>query len=149
MLAHGYVVAGIDYPGLGTPEVHPYLVGKSDAREVLDSVRAAREIPGAGAGDSFAVWGHSQGGQAALFTGLEAAGYAPELKLVGAAAAAPATDLATLMTEDRGNRRRQQHLRDDHLVMVAGLRRHDDECRRAASQTGGRSSRTIVYRTMV
>jgi acetyl esterase/lipase len=102
MLAHGYVVAATDYPGLGTPEVHPYLVGKSEARAVLDSVRAAIEIPGAGAGDSFAVWGHSQGGQAALFTGLEAAGYAPELKLVGEAAAAPATDLATLMTEDMG-----------------------------------------------
>jgi acetyl esterase/lipase len=102
MLARGYVVAATDYPGLGTPEVHPYLVGQSEARAVLDSVRAAREIPEAGAEDRFAVWGHSQGGQAALFTGLEAASYAPELKLVGVAAAAPATDLAALMTEDLG-----------------------------------------------
>jgi acetyl esterase/lipase len=102
MLASGYVVTATDYPGLGTSEVHPYLVGQSEARAVLDSVRAARQIPGAGAGDRFAVWGHSQGGQAALFTGLEAARYAPELKLVGVAAAAPATDLAALMTEDLG-----------------------------------------------
>ncbi len=102
MLARGYVVPATDYPGLGTSEVHPYLVGQSEARAVLDSVRAAREIPGAGAGDRFAVWGHSQGGQAALFTGLEATRYAPELKLVGVAAAAPATDLAALMTEDLG-----------------------------------------------
>jgi pimeloyl-ACP methyl ester carboxylesterase len=102
MLDRGYVVAATDYPGLGTPEVHPYLVGTSEAHAVLDSVRAARAIPEAAAGTQFAVWGHSQGGQAALFTGLEAAGYAPELKLVGVAAAAPATDLSALMTDDLG-----------------------------------------------
>jgi acetyl esterase/lipase len=46
------------------------------------------------------VWGHSQGGQAALFTGLIARSYAPELTLLGVAAAAPATDLVTLMDDD-------------------------------------------------
>jgi acetyl esterase/lipase len=102
MLDRDYVVAATDYPGLGTPEVHPYLVGTSEAHAVLDSVRAARAIPEAAAGTQFAVWGHSQGGQAALFTGLEAAGYAPELKLVGVAAAAPATDLGALTTDDLG-----------------------------------------------
>jgi acetyl esterase/lipase len=102
MLDRGYVVAATDYPGLGTAEVHPYLVGTSEADAVLDSVRAARAIPGAGADARFAVWGHSQGGQAVLFTGLEAARYAPELKLVGVAAAAPATDLGALMTDDLG-----------------------------------------------
>jgi acetyl esterase/lipase len=102
MLDRGYVVAATDYPGLGTPGVHPYLVGTSEAHAVLDSVRAARAIPEAAAGVQFAVWGHSQGGQAALFTGLEAARYAPELKLVGVAAAAPATDLGALMTDDLG-----------------------------------------------
>ena len=102
MLDRGYVVAATDYPGLGTPEVHPYLVGTSEADAVLDSVRAARAIPDAAAGARFAVWGHSQGGQAALFTGIEAARYAPELKLVGVAAAAPATDLTALVTDDLG-----------------------------------------------
>jgi pimeloyl-ACP methyl ester carboxylesterase len=102
MLDRGYVVAATDYPGLGTPEVHPYLVGTSEAHAVLDSVREARAIPEAAAGTQFAVWGHSQGGQAALFACLEAAGYAPELKLVGVAAAAPATDLSALMTDDLG-----------------------------------------------
>jgi acetyl esterase/lipase len=100
MLARGYVVAATDYPGLGTPETHPYLVGDSEGRAVLDSVRAARQIPSAGTGARFAVWGHSQGGQAALFTGLLAASYAPELQLAGVAAAAPATELATLMKAD-------------------------------------------------
>ncbi len=100
MLARGYAVAATDYPGLGTPEVHPYLVGESEGRAVLDSVRAAHQIPGVGSGRRFAVWGHSQGGQAALFTGLLAERYAPDLDLVGVAAAAPATELATLLKAD-------------------------------------------------
>jgi pimeloyl-ACP methyl ester carboxylesterase len=100
MLNRGYVVAATDYPGLGAPGIHPYLVGASEGRSVIDSVRAARAIPGVGEGRSFAVWGHSQGGQAALYTGLLASSYAPELDLVGVAAAAPATQLRKLMTDD-------------------------------------------------
>src|ERR1700761_3601808 len=96
----GYVVAATDYPGLGTPETHPYLVGDSEAEAVIDSVRVASNMPGAGGGKRFVVWGHSQGGQAALFTGLIAKSYAPELTLLGVAAAAPATDLVTLMNDD-------------------------------------------------
>ena len=100
MLAHGWVVVATDYPGLGTAGPHPYLVGGSEARSVLDSVRAARALPGSQAGARFAVWGHSQGGQAALFTGLMARHYASELTLAGVAAAAPATDLPTLLSDD-------------------------------------------------
>jgi len=100
MLEHGYVIAATDYPGLGPPGPHPYLVGVSEARAVIDSVRVAGNLPGAGGGTRFVVWGHSQGGQAALFTGMIARTYAPELALLGVAAAAPATDLATLMNDD-------------------------------------------------
>jgi dipeptidyl aminopeptidase/acylaminoacyl peptidase len=100
MVERGYVVAATDYPGLGTPGPHPYLVGDSEGHAVIDSVRAASTMPGAGGGKRFAVWGHSQGGQAALFTGLLAKTYAPELTLLGVAAAAPATDLVTLMNDD-------------------------------------------------
>jgi acetyl esterase/lipase len=102
MVQHGYIVTATDYPGLGTEGPHPYLVGGSEARAVLDSVRAARTLAGAEAGRRFAVWGHSQGGQAALFTGILAAHYAPELQLVGVAAAAPATELSTLLQADLG-----------------------------------------------
>jgi hypothetical protein len=100
MVERGYVVAATDYPGLGTPGPHPYLVGVSEAWAVIDSVRAAGTLPGVGGGTRFVVWGHSQGGQAALFTGMIARTYAPELALLGVAAAAPATDLATLMNDD-------------------------------------------------
>jgi pimeloyl-ACP methyl ester carboxylesterase len=100
MVERGYVVAATDYPGLGTPGPHPYLVGVSEARAVIDSVRVAGTLPDAGGGTRFVVWGHSQGGQAALFTGMIAKTYAPELALLGVAAAAPATDLTTLMNDD-------------------------------------------------
>lgn len=97
LLRRGYAVVATDYPGLGTTGPHPYLVGESEGRAVLDAVRAAREIPDAGAGERFAVWGHSQGGHATLYAGMLAEKYAPELRLVGVAAAAPASELATLL----------------------------------------------------
>jgi acetyl esterase/lipase len=100
MAARGYVVAATDYPGLGAPGVHPYLVGESEARAVLDIVRAAQTMPETNASKDFVAWGHSQGGQAALYSGLIARSYAPELDLRGVAVAAPATELATLMTDD-------------------------------------------------
>ncbi|MCK5549991.1 MAG: hypothetical protein KAI41_05620, partial [Hyphomicrobiaceae bacterium] len=59
MLERGYVIAATDYPGLGEPGTHPYLIGVSEARSVLDSVRAARQLPDAKAQRRFAVWGHS------------------------------------------------------------------------------------------
>jgi acetyl esterase/lipase len=89
----GYVVVAPDYPGLGSGGVHPYLVGQDTGRSVLDAIRAARSIPGAAAGNRFAVWGESQGGHAALWTGQIARAYAPDLHLVGVAAAAPTTNL--------------------------------------------------------
>lgn len=99
--AAGYVVVATDYIGLGSDTAHPYLIGKIEAANVLDSVRAARNIADTGAGPRFAVWGHSQGGHASLFTGETAAAYAPELKLVGVAAAAPVTDIAAMYAADR------------------------------------------------
>lgn len=102
-LAAGYVVAATDYPGLGTPGPHPYLVGESEGRAVVDSVRAAAAMPETGAGTTYAVWGHSQGGQAALFAGQVAGtDYGRGLQLAGVAAAAPATDLSALLQKDIG-----------------------------------------------
>lgn len=100
MVRRGYIVVATDYAGLGTEGLHPYLVGASEARAVIDAVRAAHQVPGAEASDRYAVWGHSQGGQAALFTGMIGNHYAPELHLVGVAAAAPATDLNALLRDD-------------------------------------------------
>jgi hypothetical protein len=99
----GLAVVATDYPGLGTPGVHPYLIGVSEGRAVLDSVRAARDLPNAGASNRFVTWGHSQGGHASLYTGELAASYAPDLKLLGVAAAAPATYLIELFDADKSS----------------------------------------------
>ncbi|HEX5691649.1 MAG TPA: lipase family protein, partial [Roseiflexaceae bacterium] len=104
MVREGFVVVATDYPGLGTPGVHPYLVGNVSAYAILDSVRAARQLD-VNAGDRFAVWGASQGGQAALWAAQSAGEYTPELKLVAAAASAPAINLAGIIkakTDDQG-----------------------------------------------
>lgn len=96
MIAAGYVTAATDYQGLGTPDVHPYLVGVSEGRSVLDIARAARQMRDIGAGKKVAVYGYSQGGHAALFAGQIAPSYAPELDIVSVNATAPVTDLALL-----------------------------------------------------
>ena len=45
MLAKGWVVTATDYAGLGTPGTEGYLVGGDEAHDVLNSVRAARDLP--------------------------------------------------------------------------------------------------------
>ena len=92
-VARGDVVVAPDYPGLGSTGMHPFLAGSDTARSVIDAVRAARQIAGAAAGGRYAVWGESQGGHAALWTAQASRSFAPDLELVGAAAAAPPTDL--------------------------------------------------------
>jgi hypothetical protein len=94
LLAAGDAIVATDYEGLGTPGPHPYLVGPSEARSVLDAVRAARHL--LRLGRSFIAFGHSQGAHAALFTGELAASYAPDLRLLGVAVAAPPIDLTAL-----------------------------------------------------
>ena len=68
---------------------------------MLDSVRAARQLPRLKLGRSTVVWGHSQGGHAALWTGMLAPTYAPDVNVVGVAALAPASDLRALVDKIR------------------------------------------------
>ncbi|WP_232299789.1 lipase family protein [Leucobacter komagatae] len=90
---HGWAAVTSDYIGLGTAGVHPYLIGDSEARNVLDATRAAQDFAEINVGNETVVWGHSQGGQGALWTGQIAAEYAPEITVQGVAAFAPAADL--------------------------------------------------------
>jgi pimeloyl-ACP methyl ester carboxylesterase len=89
----GYLVVLSDYEGLGTPGRHPYLVGESEGRSVLDAAEAATQLPHADAGDRLAIFGYSQGGHGALWAGELAHDWAPDLHLVGTVAGAPATEL--------------------------------------------------------
>ena len=93
-LRRGYAVLRTDYEGLGVPGGRfSYLIGHSEARGVLDIVRAARAID-ARIGRRLVIAGHSQGGQAALFAAADAPHWVPELRLRGVAALAPANHLA-------------------------------------------------------
>ena len=98
VLARGWALVATDYAGLGTPGPHPYLVGQGEARSVLDAVRAARALGDATLGEQTVVWGHSQGGHAALWTGAVAPVYAPDVPLAGVAALAPASDLTAMVS---------------------------------------------------
>lgn len=97
LTAAGDVVVATDYQGLGTPGRHPYLVGEVEGRGVLDMVRAANKIKAAGASKRTVIYGHSQGGHAALFAGQIAPKYAPDLHVLGDAAGAPVGDLKLLL----------------------------------------------------
>lgn len=99
--SNGWVMVGTDYAGLGTAGPHPYLIGQGEARSVLDSVRAVKQLSELDLADLTVVWGHSQGGHAALWTGGLAESYAPDVNVVGVAAAAPATELPTLLLESQ------------------------------------------------
>ena len=97
-LDRGWVVVMTDYEGLGTRGPHPYLFGTSEARGVLDIVRAARTLHNrdSAAGQEtisrrFVVVGHSQGGQAALFAAHLAQTWTADLTLLAVAAIAPAS----------------------------------------------------------
>jgi alpha-beta hydrolase superfamily lysophospholipase len=98
MMARGYLVVASDYQGLGNPGPHPYLAGVSTAHSVLDAIRAAKGVSGANPSARFVTWGESQGAHASLWTAHVAPGYAPELTQLGAAAAAPPTDLKANLT---------------------------------------------------
>ncbi|MGA8047622.1 MAG: lipase family protein [Dermatophilaceae bacterium] len=102
VLENGWAFVATDYVGLGTESPHPYLIGQGEGRSVLDSVRAARELTEVDLGEQTVVWGHSQGGHAALWTGMLAPGYAPELQIEGVAALAPASNLPGLI-DNLGN----------------------------------------------
>lgn len=98
-LAQGWVVTATDYSGFGTAGIQGYLIGKSESNDVLNSVRAARNMSQTNAGITVALWGHSQGGNSSLFAGYNAASYAPELQVVGTVASAPAAELLPLLSE--------------------------------------------------
>lgn len=95
LVAAGYAVVATDYAGLGTPGTPAYLDGPSQARNVIDAVRAARSIEQS-LGTRWASFGNSQGGQTAVMTAYLAPREAPELDFRGGAAAGVPSNLELL-----------------------------------------------------
>lgn len=93
----GWLIAMSDYEGLGTPGRHPYLVGESEGRSVIDAILAAGELPDADPGSDLAIAGYSQGGHGALWANQVAGAWAPDLHVVGTFAGAPATEMDVIL----------------------------------------------------
>ena len=89
----GWVVVATDYSFAEKGGPHPYLIGEGEARATLDSVRAARQVHELTLDKRMVVWGYSQGGHAALWTGIVGPRYAPDLVILGVAAIAPAANV--------------------------------------------------------
>ncbi|GAB3069796.1 lipase family protein [Nocardioides zeae] len=71
LLAHGVAVLRPDYEGIGSPGPHPYLIGASLARSVLD-MAAARRALDPRIGDAWVAVGHSEGAVAVLHAAARA-----------------------------------------------------------------------------
>jgi hypothetical protein len=80
-MQQGYAIVASDYVGLGTPGLHAYLNGFSEAHSIVDMVKAGRafvsdRLP---ADEQFSnewvVVGQSQGGGAAIYTARYASHY--------------------------------------------------------------------------
>lgn len=104
LLGAGWAVVVSDLEGLGTPGVHPYNVGRSAGYAVLDAARAALRVPDTGLGPDtpVGIMGYSQGGGTAAWAAELAAGYAPELRLVGVAAGGVPADLEAVARSNEG-----------------------------------------------
>ena len=96
--AAGWVVVATDYSFAEKGGPHPYIIGEGEARASLDSVRAARQMPELMLDPRTVVWGHSQGGHAALWTGIVGPRYAPDVKIAGVAAIAPTANIKEILT---------------------------------------------------
>src|SRR6516162_8689296 len=93
----GWVVVATDYSFAEKGGPHPYIIGEGEARAALDSVRAARQMPELMVDPRTVVWGHSQGGHAALWTGIVGPRYAPDVEILGVAAIAPGANIKKIL----------------------------------------------------
>uniref|UniRef100_UPI003D8BA7FA lipase family protein n=1 Tax=Gordonia sp. B7-2 TaxID=3420932 RepID=UPI003D8BA7FA len=97
-LRDGYVIAASEYAGIGSPGPHTYLDGQTAARNVIDSVRAARNLVSQKTSGTtsrgYVTGGGSQGGHTAIWATRIASSYAPELVNVGGLVNAPPVDIA-------------------------------------------------------
>ncbi|HEY3906970.1 MAG TPA: lipase family protein [Streptosporangiaceae bacterium] len=105
LLAQGWAVAVTDYPGLGTPGGEQYSVGIAEGKAVLDVLRAATLLPGAGltAKAPTAIEGYSQGGGAAGWAAELLSSYAPVLRLRGVAMGGTPANLRAVANNVNGS----------------------------------------------
>ncbi len=95
LLDQGWEVTASDYQGEGTPPgLLAYLVGDMAGWNTIDIVRAVQHMAPAHASTTYVVWGHSEGGQTAMFAWQLGPRTAPGLHLAGVVAGAPPSQFA-------------------------------------------------------
>jgi len=97
IVGEGWVIVATDYSFAEKVGPHPYMIGEAGARATLDSVRAARQMPELKLDNRAVAWGHSEGGHSALWSGIVGPRYAPDIKLLGVAAIAPAANVKSIL----------------------------------------------------
>ena len=120
LVSLGFVVTLPDYEGLGRAGTHPFLEPRTAAFNMIDAVRAARELVPSTSAKWFAV-GISQGGQASWAANEYASEYGEGLDFLGSASMAPVVDVTKFATlaESGWLSREQQVLLP---MLVHGLR---------------------------
>lgn len=110
----GYVIVATDYQGLGGGGRHQYTVAATQARDVINSIRAAAAFEQANAGTKAIIYGWSQGAGAALAAAgltdyLATKGSASDnIKLVGFVAMAP-YDIGVMIPNGKYRALKQQN----------------------------------------
>lgn len=152
-----WVLVATDYIGMGTDGPQPYLIGRSEGRAVLDAVRATRQLHQVSASNRTVVWGHSQGGGAALWAGQIQRAYAPDVPLVGVAAIAPTSDMpavAARMNDVRGGMVFMAYIMTAYAAAYPDVRMDDyltptgQELVRAASERCTTAGNLVVQNAM-
>lgn len=122
-LSEGYAVALTDYEGLGPSGHHPYLEPRTAAFNVIDAVRALRELTPT-VSHRWVAMGASQGGQATWAVNELNAFYGDGLDLLGTVAVSPAanvTGLADLAWSKSLSNEQATYL----PLVIAGLERYN------------------------
>ncbi len=98
----GYVIVATDYQGLGGGGKHQYMVSGTQARDAINSIRAAGDMKEVGAGKKALMYGWSQGGGTVLaaasspdYIALKGTAF-DDIQLLGFVALAPPDVSATI-----------------------------------------------------
>lgn len=118
MANSGFMIVAADYEGIGGPGLHPFVVGVSEGRSMLDAGRAARQLPGVNAGPRTAVVGVSQGGHAAWWATHLAPEWTPEQPILASVLSAAGTEVVSYV---RRGRLDEQFFQAGAVAAVAGM----------------------------
>lgn len=146
----GYAVVMSDYVGLGIDGPNSYLIGETEGRNILDSARAMLQFGEVPVQPEFIIAGQSQGGHAALFAAQIAPDYAPDLRVLGTVALAPAADLEAVFTGIIGSDSRGSMIALPMMAVDSFVQNYPDiTLNDIVTDRGSRALRTVLRNVCV